>query len=125
VKVGFWQFWRIVTDTNRDLPFNDYVDNALTALPFFYPVGDSQRMAHGDQKKYFVSKSTLIMATVNTHVTFNNTNNVEDFLLAGVWYEFKSNIFSVNVVDAAQPGEDDAIYMYFEGVMTDEARRPE
>jgi hypothetical protein len=24
VKVGIWQFWRIVANRNRDLPFYDY-----------------------------------------------------------------------------------------------------
>jgi hypothetical protein len=125
IKIGVWQFWRLVTNANRDLPFYDYTYYLIAGLPYFYPVGMNQIEAHGDQKKYFVSKSTLVYATVNTVVKFNSNLNVAVDILAGVWYEFKFNIYAVYVTDSDQAGEDDKIRFYFDGVMVDEARRPE
>jgi hypothetical protein len=50
-------------------------------------------------------------------------NNVPIAILNSVWYEFKSNIFQVFANDS---GEDVGyLKLYFEGVMSDEARRPE
>lgn len=91
-----------------------------------YQVGANQIEAHGDQKKYFVSKSTLIFATYDFEVKFNSMSNVSVRILANTWYEFKGNIYQV----FKRPYDDDfpkdvTIYIYFEGVMYDEARRPE
>jgi hypothetical protein len=42
------------------------------------------------------------------------------------WYEFKSNIYQVFYYPADGSYTDDVhIYLYFEGVMYDEGRRPE
>jgi hypothetical protein len=91
-----------------------------------YQVGANQIDAHGDQKKYFVSKSTLIFADYDFEVKFNSMLNVSVIILKDTWYEFKSNIYQV----FKRPVDDDFvedvnIWIYFEGVMVDEARRPE
>jgi len=59
-------------------------------------------------------------------VKFNSASNVEIAILKDTWYEFKSNIYQV----FKRPADDDFtadawIKIYFEGVMYDEARRPE
>jgi hypothetical protein len=53
-------------------------------------------------------------------------SNVSVIILKNTWYEFKSNIYQV----FKRPVDDDFvkdvnIWIYFEGVMVDEARRPE
>lgn len=88
-----------------------------------YAVGRDNLTTQGDQRKLFVSKSTLIFSPLDVDIKLNNMNNVTIAILANTWYEFKSNIFHVFVNDY-----DDVqgyIKFYFEGVMVDEARRPE
>lgn len=122
VKVGVWQFWRLVGSMNREYPYHDcaHFDEADTVL--FYFVGHNQANTRGNQKKLFVSKSTLILCTEATTVRFNNANNMAVPILANTWYEFKSNIHTVHTVAITQ-GED--LYLYFEGVLPEEARSPE
>jgi hypothetical protein len=122
VKIGVWQFWRLVGSMNREYPYHDYhvVSNQSTLM--FYVVGSNQQAAHGAQHKLFASKSTLIMSTEDTHVHFNNTNNVAVGILANTWYEFKSNIMAVYF---PIPASGKYLYLYFEGVLPEEARDPE
>jgi hypothetical protein len=87
-------------------------------------VGANQLHGHGDQRKPFVSKSTLIFATEDMIVRFNSTNNVAVLILADTWYEFKSNIYQVFFTPNAQPTTWD-IYFYFEGVLSNEQRSPQ
>jgi hypothetical protein len=104
------------------MPYHDYhhVDEQTTGLS--YVVGDNQIKGTGDQRKRFVSKSTLIFCTENTHIHFNSPNNVAVTILASTWYEFKSNIYAV-FLTAITDGKD--LYLYFEGTLPQEARSPE
>jgi len=123
VKVGIWQFIRLVFSANRDYPFHDYKYLADGSEPAWYIVGSANVDARGDHSKLFVSKSTLIIVTQDTVVRFNNTRNVAQTLrAANSPYEFYGNIWAVNVTDI---GEGGAVYMYFEGVLPEEARAPE
>lgn len=90
-----------------------------------YAVGSENISDRGDQKKLFVSKSTLIYSNVDVEIKLNNMNNVTIIILAATWYEFKSNIFQIFVNCEAEEAETSYIYIYTEGVMYDEARRPE
>ena len=62
------------------------------------------------------------MATVDSQVRFNNTNNVLIDLPANQWLTFESNISTLIVVTI---GEDGVLYSYFEGVLPEEARNPQ
>jgi len=90
-----------------------------------YAVGTNNISDRGDQKKLFVSKSTLIFANKTWAIRFNNMNNVIIYLEPNVWYEFKSNIQQVFHEPVMGVIADDYIRFYFEGVLPDEARRPE
>lgn len=99
---------------NRDLPYHDFYYATAQTTTTSYVVGTNNMGQGKDQKKIFVSKSTLIMSTVDTVVHFNNSNNVAIVILANVWYEFKSNIYTVY---HTQPADTAKIYFYFEGVL--------
>jgi hypothetical protein len=116
------KFIAVCTNANRDLPFHDAYNNDFYDTVTSYVVGSNQIEGTGDQKKHFVAKSTLIYSTVERTLKFNSENNVPVLLLANVFYEFKSNIHSV-FFDISHI--DDLIYLWFEGVMYNEARRPE
>ena len=118
------QFVRVVTLANRDLPYHDYKHVDEESTDSKYTVGDNQIKGYGDQRKQFVSKSTLIYATEDITVHFNNTNNVPIDILADTWYEFKSNIYQVFWTYGGQAETWD-IYFYFEGVLPQEQRSPE
>lgn len=122
IKVGVWQFWRLVGSMNREYPYEDVLEVTSASTVQFYAVGSNQIDAHGTQHKLFVSKSTLIYSTAATTVKFNSPNNVDNLLLPGVWYEFKSNIASVIFLI---PTGEDYLLFYFEGVLPEEARAPE
>lgn len=108
--------------SNRDYPFHDYHLFEDGAEPTSYVVGKDNQEAPGDHNKPFVSKSTLLIATATTTVRFNHGSNVLMTLIANIPYTFESNIRQLFVVDI---GADGALYAYFEGVLPDEARRPE
>jgi hypothetical protein len=122
IERGVNQFIAVCTNSNRDLPFHDY-KKANANKEGFYVVGSSQINGTGDQKKHFISKSTLIFCNHNIKIRFNSANNTEIFIFANTYYEFKSNIHSIYWVSVGE-GED-YIDMWFEGVMYHEARRPE
>jgi hypothetical protein len=124
LKSGVITFINAVTLANRDYPYHDYhyVNEECTDTK--YSVGHNQVHGHGDQRKLFVSKSTLIYSTVDIVVYFNNKNNVAIDILASTWYEFKSNIYQVFWNYGGQAEEWD-IYFYFEGVLSNEQRGTE
>jgi hypothetical protein len=122
VKVGVWQFIRLVLSANHDYPYHDYHHADAQTTIGWYVVGSNQIDAHGSQHKLFVSKSTVIYSTELTHVHFNDSRNVAVAILANQWYEFKSNIAAVYF---PIPGADKDLYLYFEGVLPEEARSPE
>lgn len=122
MKVSIWQFIRLVFNANIDLPYHDYHHANSQSTIGFYVVGSNQINAHGAQHKLFVSKNTLIYSTEATHVHFNDSRNVAVAILANTWYTFFSNIAAVYY---PIPGADKDLYLYFEGVLPEEARSPE
>ena len=125
IKAGLWTFSKLVFNANRDLPFHDYhlFETGASSGWMSYAVGHDNVTTQGDQRKLFVSKSTLIYSPLDVSIKLNNMNNVTIAILANTWYEFKSNIFHVFAHDAELGVS--YIKFYFEGVMVDEARRPE
>ncbi len=122
IENGIHKFVSVIINANRDFPYHDYYHADETATVRSYVVGHNQVIGHGDQRKLFVSKSTLIYCTENTTIQFNSTNNVVVTILASTWYEFKSNISSIYHAAITQ---DKDLYVYFEGVLPNEARSPE
>lgn len=122
INQNIWLPIKAIFAANRDLPYHDYKAIADTEEPQYYRVGTNQVNLHGDQTKYFVSKSTLIISDVACTIRFNHTDNVAIAILADTCYEFKSNITSVYVSAIASGG---TIYMYFEGVLPQEQRDAE
>uniref|UniRef100_A0A6M3X525 Uncharacterized protein n=1 Tax=viral metagenome TaxID=1070528 RepID=A0A6M3X525_9ZZZZ len=107
---------------NHDLPYHDYkaftdADNATA-----YTVGDDNVDAHGSQRKRFVSKSTLLIATGATTVRFNHSRNVLMTLIANVPYTFFSNVHTLIIGTIAAQA---TLYAYFEGVLPEDAGVPE
>lgn len=119
VNTGVIQFLNLVGLANRDYPMHDYILVSDGEDPYHYVVGKPNLDAGGDQKKLFVSKSTLMFATANTTIRLNSTSNVTQLILANTWYEFHSNVRAVYVLDV---GTDGTIYIYCEGVLPKEAR---
>lgn len=122
LKTGIITFLNIVTLANRDYPYHDFHSATTTSTYKPYYVGEKNLDASGDQHKLFISKSLLIMATTDTRVKFNHSDNVFLALLANNWYEFKSNIVSVFYRYATEAG---TIYIYPEGVLPNEQRDAE
>lgn len=121
LRSGLITFINMVTLANRDFPYHDYETYATAAVPAVHVVGRTNILTTGDQHKLFVSKSTLIMATGNATIRFNNTNNVLIGIVANTWYEFKSNIKVIYIVTLADTSN---IYIYCEGVLPEEQRSP-
>lgn len=122
IEIGINQFLAVCINANRDLPFHDK-NIADTTVDGMYVVGENNMEGHGDQKKHFVSKSTLLFCTFPTAVHFNSKNNVFIPLFANTYYEFKSNIHSIFWVSTEE--QESYLYIWVEGVMYNEARRPE
>lgn len=122
IRSGVIAFVNMVSLANRDYPYHDYHDDTMTDERQIYRVGENQIGRNGDQHKQFVSKSTLILATTNALVTFNNSRNVVQTLLANNYYEFKSNIHMILYEYESAEG---TIYIHCEGIAPNEARRPE
>lgn len=112
----------MVTLAHRDYPYHDFETATMTAAYQTYRVGENNRGLRGDQHKLFVSKSLLVYATQNAYVRFNHASNVIQTILANTWYEFMSNIYAVHFAYVQTAG---TIYLYPEGVLPQEARRPE
>ena len=122
INRGIIAFVNMVSLSHRDWPYHDYHSDTTKATYQTYRVGENNRLGDGDQMKLFVSKSLLIMATTNTYIVFNSVNNVVHTILANTWYEFMSNIYAVHYAYVASEG---TIYIHPEGVLPQEARRPE
>jgi hypothetical protein len=122
LKSGVITFINAVTLANRDYPYHDYILFNSQSAKYSYVVGTNQVNAHGDQRKLFVSKSTLIYATEGQIIHLNSIKNIPIAILANTWYEFKSNIYQVFCV---QPSSGYYIYFYFEGVLPQESRSAE
>lgn len=122
VKVSIWQFIRLVFSANREYPYHDVWNNDDYSDTGIYVVGSNQINAHGDQHKLFVSKSTLIFSEVFLSLRFNSPKNEPVPILANTWYEFKSNIWTVYWDVGTLSG---MLWLYFEGVLPEEARNPE
>lgn len=121
IERGVNQFIAICINANRDLPFFDY-DLADTTTNGVYVVGENNIQGVGDQKKHFVSKSTLLFASADTTVYFNSKNNVATTILADTYYEFKHNIHSIFWEESLEA--ESWLKIWVEGVMYNEARRP-
>jgi len=107
---------------NYDFPYHDYKHFSDGDEPTAYQVGEDNRTGRGTQHKHFVSKSTLLIATGLTTVRFNSAENVTIVLIANIPYTFYTNIHEIHVVTIAVDGE---LYAYFEGVLPEDAGRPE
>ena len=107
---------------NHDFPYHDYaaLTDADDGTP--YIVGDNNVAAHGSQRKRFVSKSTLLIATGTTTVRFNHASNVLMTLIANVPYTFYSNVHTLIIGAVAAQA---TLYAFFEGVLPEDAGRPE
>jgi len=102
---------------NYDLPYHDYYHADVESTVNAYTVGTNNMGQGRDQKKRFVSKSTLIYCTEATTIHFNNSNNVAIAILANTWYTFYSNIYSINHALISQGNN---LYVYFEGVLPED-----
>lgn len=122
LKTGIITFINAVILANRDYPYFDYHHVDENTVRNYYTVGHNQRAAGSVQTKLFVSKSTLIYCTEATNVRFNDVRMPAVAILALTWYEFKHNIYQV-FYDDISAGHD--LYLYFEGVLPQEARPSE
>ncbi|TKJ36871.1 hypothetical protein CEE36_11330 [candidate division TA06 bacterium B3_TA06] len=122
MKRGVITFIGMVSLAHRDWPYHDHHSDTTTVVYQPYVVGENNIPGDGDQFKRFVAKSTLIFCTTNTRVIFNNSNNVFQTLLANTWYEFMTNIHQMFYRYSTEAG---SILIYVEGVLPQEARRPE
>lgn len=132
LKVSIWQFWRLVHNANRDLPYHDYLDyenESGEEQVYPYVVGSNNVSAHGDQNKHFVAKRTLIWSYDAIHFRLNSPSNViihlkvHQRVLEDVIYqmELHTNIHIIYFILAT--GQ--YLHAYFEGVLPEEARNPE
>lgn len=107
---------------NHDYPYNDFAHFDETSTKLSYIVGENNIGQGKDQKKYFVSKSTLIYCTEETHVHFNNVNNVAITILANTLFTFWCDIKAIYVTAISQ---DKDLYIWTEGVLPQEVRDAE
>jgi len=119
LKAGIITFINAVILANREYSMHDYVHFEDGDEPTKHVVGSGNMAAGGDQKKLFISKSTLIFCTTAAVVRFNNANNVPVGILPNVWYEFYQNTHTLIVDSIATNG---LFYAHFEGVLPSEGR---
>lgn len=135
-KDRLWRFFRVIVSTNRDFPYHDYVEieneDEENELKSHYVVGTATLDCHGDQSKRFVSKRALIWCESSAAtIRINHANNPEinlplKFVLAAppmsiFEIELHTNISSIYYTIPAEY----KLYMYFEGVLPEEARDAE
>lgn len=118
-KQGLKKFMGLITLTNRDLPYHDFATYDDGEEPTTYRVGTNNRGAQGDQTKFFVSKSTMVLSDVACTIRFNHSANQLIQIRANTQYEFFSNIERVFIVTI---GTDGYIDFGFEGVLSEECR---
>ncbi len=121
-----WRFFRVVHTTNWDFPYHDelFIDNSggQDAIVGAYPVGKTNRDAHGNQAKLFVSKHTIITDSgVSDELCFNDSKNINIYPNALEGLDIYTNIHTVFYSVAAGS----TLRIYFEGVLPQEARNPE
>lgn len=121
-KAGLHKFLGLITLTNRDYPYHDFVTYEDGEEPIAYQVGTNNKDTQGDQSKLFVSKSTMILSDVECTIRLNHTANTPITIRANVQYEFMSNVTMVYVSAIATGGYID---LGFEGVLPNEARDAE
>ena len=119
LEAGLFQVVKMILGANRDYPFHDFVTFDDTDEPVLYQVGKNNRDATGDQKKLFVSKSTMVLSDVECTIRLNHTGNTPITIRANTQYEFMSNISAVYVTAIAANGYID---FGFEGVLPQETR---
>lgn len=120
--MGLHKFIGLITLTNRDFPYHDFVSYDDGDEPVSYRVGHNNVQAHGDQSKYFVSKRTLVYSDATGYIRFNHSDNVQITIHGEHWYEFHNNVTRV-FVDTI--GAEASLDLIFEGVLPDEARDAE
>lgn len=119
---NLWCIIKAVFTANRDYPYHDFITIDDGDEPKQYVVGTNNKDVQGDQKKLFISKSTMILSDVECTIRFNHTANTPITIRADTQYEFLSNIKMVYVTAIGAQGYLD---LGFEGVLPDEARNPE
>lgn len=130
-----WKFIRIIHSANHDLPYHDYVyliNTTGDTLNGVYKVGANNVDKHGDQSKFFVSKRANIWTDNDaTTVQFNDSRNVAIALpptlvdpTASFWLYKKDFYTNIAVVYYSLPNNS-SLWMYFEGVLPEEARDAE
>lgn len=113
------KFLGLIILANRSYNMDDYHTDTMTATYQAYNVGQNNLGGEGTQSKLFVSKSTLIYATQDADLRFNNARNVEHTLLAETYKEFKHDITTVFYKYDTVEG---TIYIECEGVLAIEGR---
>lgn len=119
IETRIIKFVNFCTLVNRDIPLHDYKAFEDGDEPTKHVVGSSNMANASDQKKLFTSKSTLLFATGECTVRFNNANNVAVTILANTWYEFYQNVHTL-IVDAI--ASQAVLHCYFEGTLPEECR---
>lgn len=121
-KQGLLKFLGLIILSNRDYPYHDFKSYDDGDEPTSYRVGYNNVNAHGDQSKYFIAKSTMVLSDVVCTIRFNHSDNTPITIRANTQYEFFSNITRV-FVDAI--GTDGYLDLGFEGVLPNEGRDAE
>ena len=122
LEAGLWKVVKVIIGANREFPYHDFKTLDDGDEPVVYQVGKTQVDLQGDQKKFFVSKSTLIISDVTCTIRFNSTDNAPITIRPNIYYEFLSNISKVYVSAIGTGGYID---MAFEGVLPQETRDAE
>lgn len=119
LEAGLFKYIRLIIGANRDYPYHDFVTFEDGEEPISYQVGKNNKDLDGDQKKLFVSKSTMILSDVECTIRLNHAGNTPITIRADTQYEFLSNISMVYVTVIATGGYID---LGFEGVLPEECR---
>lgn len=119
LESGLHKVVKVILGANRSYPYHDFVSFDDGEEPAFYKVGKNNVDVQGDQSKFFVSKSTLILSDVECTIRLNSTENTPITIRANTYYEFLSNIRCVYVTAIGANGYID---FGFEGVEPQEVR---
>jgi hypothetical protein len=132
VRVGIWQFVRLVLSANHDYPYHDYFEfenEGEDDVDVPYVVGSNNVDAHGTQRKLFTAKRTLLWSRYPIDFRLNSANNVliemkrHQEVLEDRLYQMELHT-NISIIIFKVPGGC-TINAYFEGVFPDEARNPE
>ena len=119
---GVITFINMVSLANHDFPYHDYHEDTTTGAYQSYTVGANNKDGIGLQKKFFVSKATLLMCTEDVYVKFNHADNVVNTFLADTYYTIPFNVIRIMYADVDVAG---TIYIWTAGVLPQEVRTPE